>query len=65
MKNIYPLLHICTYKFADKGSGIADIEIKVDKDFYIIEAKRGWILPSNKEKDGVNGIQDQCNENIG
>jgi hypothetical protein len=31
----------------DKGSGITDVEIKDDKEFFIIvEAKRGWTLPS-------------------
>lgn len=34
----------------DKGSGITDIEIKDDKGFFIIiEAKRGWELPSKNQ----------------
>ena len=34
----------------DKGSGITDIEIKDNKEFFIIvEAKRGWILPSKEQ----------------
>lgn len=37
---------ICLQEY-DKGSGITDIEIKDDKEFFIIvEAKRGWTLPS-------------------
>ncbi|MBT2663055.1 PD-(D/E)XK nuclease family protein [Bacillus sp. ISL-45] len=39
-------VEICVQEY-DKGSGITDIEIRDDKDFFIIvEAKRGWVLPS-------------------
>lgn len=39
-------VEICVQEY-DKGSGITDIEIRDNKEFYIIvEAKRGWILPS-------------------
>lgn len=41
----YDAVEICVQEY-DKGSGITDIEIREDKEFYIIiEAKRGWILP--------------------
>lgn len=42
-------LEICVQEY-DKGSGITDIEIKDDKEiFIIIEAKRGWILPTKTQ----------------
>lgn len=46
--NIYDV-EICVQEY-DKGSGITDIEIKDGKEFFIIiEAKRGWILPSKDQ----------------
>lgn len=42
-------LDICVQEY-DKDSGITDIEIKDDRNLYlIIEAKRGWILPSKEQ----------------
>jgi RecB family endonuclease NucS len=42
-------VEICVQEY-DKGSGITDIEIRDNKNFYIIvEAKRGWILPSKDQ----------------
>ncbi len=42
-------VEICVQEY-DKESGITDIEIKDDKEFFIIvEAKRGWILPSKEQ----------------
>jgi len=42
-------VEICVQEY-DKGSGITDIEIKDNKEFYIIiEAKRGWILPTKEQ----------------
>ena len=42
-------VEICVQEY-DKSSGITDIEIKDNKEFYIIvEAKRGWILPSKHQ----------------
>lgn len=45
----YDDVEVCVQEF-DKGSGITDIEIKDDKEFFIIiEAKRGWVLPSKNQ----------------
>lgn len=34
----------------EKGSGITDIEVRDENEFFIIlEAKRGWVLPSKKQ----------------
>lgn len=42
-------VEICAQEY-DKNSGITDIEIKDNKEFYIIiDAKRGWILPSKDQ----------------
>jgi len=42
-------LDICVQEY-DKDSGITDIEIKDDRNLYlIIEAKRGWILPRKEQ----------------
>jgi hypothetical protein len=42
-------VEICVQEY-DKESGITDIEIKDNKEFYIIvEAKRGWILPYKEQ----------------
>lgn len=42
-------IELCLQEY-DKGSGITDIEIKDNKEFHIIiEAKRGWILPSKDQ----------------
>ncbi len=42
-------VEICVQEY-DKDSGITDIEIKDNKEFFIlVEAKRGWILPSKEQ----------------
>lgn len=42
-------VEICVQEY-EKGSGITDIEIKDEREFFIIiEAKRGWILPSKEQ----------------
>lgn len=42
-------VEICVQEY-HKGSGITDIEIKDDKEFFIIvEAKRGWELPPKEQ----------------
>lgn len=42
-------VEICVQEY-EKGSGITDIEVRDDNEFFIIlEAKRGWVLPSKKQ----------------
>ncbi|MDQ0481066.1 PD-(D/E)XK nuclease family protein [Guptibacillus hwajinpoensis] len=43
-------VEICAQEYDKEGSGITDIEIKNDKEFFIIvEAKRGWDLPKKAQ----------------
>lgn len=55
------------YQDFEKGKGITDLEITDDEQFYIIiEAKRGWVLPSIEQLilySDRKGLKDSCAEN--